>query len=362
MVARYDFIQIKAEVTPEGWIRDRPIVTRVGIFEYRNSNGTIKRELRPEAEVFKTDSIASLSGIPVTNGHMGMVTSKNSNAIIGTVLGPGEPEGTNLVANVIIHRADELQGRKELSLGYHADVDETPGEWNGHKYDAIQKNIKYNHLAIVHRGRSGNARLRLDSADGVNGNFDTGDDNMPDPVKLQTIRLDDIEYQASPEVIRYIAKANDKLGDMQKKYDSLEAERDTLKTKADKHEEELKKVRDDSATAIRARMTLEEIAKKFEVKFDAADNDRFIREKVVIKVRGEMDFTNRSDEYVLTAFDFAVADHDKKGDSVGNQRQQASGGNTIHQDSSAPEKHGGAAGARNRMVQRVYRPETKTAA
>jgi hypothetical protein len=35
---------------------------------------------------------------------------------------------------------------------------------NGERYDAIQKNIVGNHLAIVDRGRAGSARVRMDAA------------------------------------------------------------------------------------------------------------------------------------------------------------------------------------------------------
>ena len=40
-------------------------------------------------------------------------------------------------------------GLKELSLGYNLDLDETPGEWEGQPYDAVQRNIVINHLALV---------------------------------------------------------------------------------------------------------------------------------------------------------------------------------------------------------------------
>ena len=48
------------------------------------------------------------------------------------------------------------------------DLEFTPGEYNGQKYDAIQKNITNNHIAIVWKGRAGkNASLRLDENDAI---------------------------------------------------------------------------------------------------------------------------------------------------------------------------------------------------
>ena len=75
-----------------------------------------------------------------------------------------------------------------MSLGYVCKIDETPGEWNGQKYDQIQRDINYNHLAVVHKGRAGNARIRLDADELVS--FDVESD-MPE------IRLDNIPYTAA---------------------------------------------------------------------------------------------------------------------------------------------------------------------
>lgn len=47
-------------------------------------------------------------------------------------------------------------GKRELSAGYTCDLDWTPGKTpSGEAYDAVQKNIRINHVAIVQRGRAG---------------------------------------------------------------------------------------------------------------------------------------------------------------------------------------------------------------
>ena len=81
---------------------------------------------------------------------------------------------------------------------------------------------------LLSKGRAGNARLRLDSADAVSGDFEREDDDMPDPIKLTNIRLDNIDYQASPEVVNAYTKAQADLAALQKRFDTLEAERDSL--------------------------------------------------------------------------------------------------------------------------------------
>ncbi|MCX7015414.1 MAG: alpha/beta hydrolase fold domain-containing protein, partial [Candidatus Sumerlaeota bacterium] len=48
-------------------------------------------------------------------------------------------------------------GKTALSCGYTCDLEHTPGNWMGIKYDAIQRNIRYNHMAVVKAGRAGDA-------------------------------------------------------------------------------------------------------------------------------------------------------------------------------------------------------------
>lgn len=83
---------------------------------------------------------------------------------IGTILSEGIQDGDNVRAQIVIHDAESLDyGLRELSLGYTQTPDETPGVWNGQPYDAIQRNIQINHLALVEKARAGEqARLNID--------------------------------------------------------------------------------------------------------------------------------------------------------------------------------------------------------
>ena len=170
-VLRLDSIPlVKATYTPEGYLEDTPILTSTGIFEYTNPDGSIRRELRLPEEVFKPESLASYCGKPICITHdAGLITKDNvhENAV-GTILSEGYRSGNDVRAEIIIHDTDEMKlaGLKELSLGYNLDLDETPGEWNGQPYDAVQRNIVINHLALVLEARAGEqARLNIDSRD-----------------------------------------------------------------------------------------------------------------------------------------------------------------------------------------------------
>lgn len=170
-VYRLDSVPLSATYwTREGYLKDEPIVTSVGIFEYLNDDGSKRRELRLPEEVFDPASLASYEGKPIIITHSAGEVDKNNvqREHIGTILSAGIQDGDNVRAKVVIHNTDAMKrsGLKELSLGYSLDLDETPGVWKGQPYDAIQRNIRINHLALVENARAGEqARLNIDSRD-----------------------------------------------------------------------------------------------------------------------------------------------------------------------------------------------------
>ena len=312
---RYDRATIKAEVTDEGFLVDSPIVGRVGIQLYKNADGTVRREFRPPEEVFKADSLNSFVGKPITDGHPAeMVNAKNAKSLlVGAIHTEGKQDGDNVVAGITIHDADMIDkimkgGKRELSLGYKVDIEEISGVWNGQEYDAIQRNIRINHLAIVPRGRAGNARLNLDRLDAES--IITGE-TMPE--NLSRVRLDTgLEYQAEAEVVQAFEKmradkveADAHIDELQKQLDSVAAERDTLKSQVASAD----KVRADALEAaraeIKARAILEKSAEAF--KIDCADkSDREIKEAVIKSKRADADLSGKSDDYINAAFDLTV--------------------------------------------------------
>lgn len=160
----------KTYYTEEGYLVDHPIVTTCGIFEYKNQDGTTRRELRLPEYVFEEKSLESYKGKPIIITHDAGEVDKNNvhKEQIGTIMSAGYRDGDNVRCEIIIHDTNALQrcGLKELSLGYSLDTDDTPGVYRGEKYDCIQKNIEINHLALVGEARAGEtARLNIDGKD-----------------------------------------------------------------------------------------------------------------------------------------------------------------------------------------------------
>lgn len=157
--------------TKDGYLVTRARAARDGIYEYLGAevdpagarvkaNDTV-RVYRPADEVFATDSVASFIARPVTNDHPSVpVTADNwkqhaRGAVMGA-LKDGQYLAFDLTVMDSAAIADIEAGKRELSNGYSCDLDWTAGTTpDGQAYDAIQRNIRGNHVAIVDRGRAG---------------------------------------------------------------------------------------------------------------------------------------------------------------------------------------------------------------
>ena len=154
------------------WVSAR--VTRLGVMPYNtsecdsaNTNQEIHQELKCEEELFKKDTLNSWYGIPITLEHPmeGEVTPATHRILsIGKTMSNLERDGQFLKSRLQITEPsiiDDIMtknqngGSVEVSCGYYADIDWERGVWNGIEYDAVQRNIMFNHLALVSEGRAG---------------------------------------------------------------------------------------------------------------------------------------------------------------------------------------------------------------
>jgi hypothetical protein len=154
----------------DGTIVVDALLTRAGVFSYRQPDGSTRLELRLIEDVSRADSLKSFEGRPVTNNHPpDMVDARNARRYaVGSVLGVPMMDGDHVRGRLSVYDGDTVGamdgGKIEVSCGYTCDTLETPGTHPKYgRYDAIQKNIVGNHVAIVDRGRAGpTARVRMD--------------------------------------------------------------------------------------------------------------------------------------------------------------------------------------------------------
>ena len=171
MALRYDFVQVSAPRidSKTGILRCRGTIARTGVQDYRNSDGTVRRELRPADEVEK--SAQSFEAQPITLEHPPeMVNARNSRNYMRGLTGTVTFDGDLLTTELTVTDQEAVESaqttHKQLSNGYECDIDETPGTWDGQRYDCVQRNIRGNHVALVKQARAGEmAKLHLDSSD-----------------------------------------------------------------------------------------------------------------------------------------------------------------------------------------------------
>lgn len=316
---RFDNVEFKAVKTDEGFIKDTPIIGRTGLLKYVQPDGTIRTEYRPPEEAFAEDSLSSIEAKPITIGHHGLVTSGNAKQIkpVGTVLSKAKQDGDNIRAEVVIYNLDGNE--RDLSCGYSLDLDETPGVTpNGERYDAVQRNIRYNHLAIVPKGRAGNARLNFDGEQILDKNED----------KMEKLKLENgIEYEVPAEVkVAFEAMTTEK-EEVKKAKDKAEAERDAAVADKAKAIEDLENAQKDGVGSdnfneeVKKRVALLDTAKKAGVEQADEMDEQAIKCAVINSVRGDsVDLTDKSLDYINAAFDLCKEDAIKRQDAMEKQK------------------------------------------
>ena len=366
------WMTVPFERTNEGFLRGRAIVTSIGVFTYKRKDGTVQRELRLPEEVFAEGTLNSMKLKPVTLNHPAeLVTTDNAKELQVGSLGDNPSwtkewehrnwkevtDGINCAVDMIITRKDAIEailnGKQALSMGYTCDLEMAePGScWCGIEYDFIQRNIRYNHCAIVDSARAGdNAKieLRADSQDAVLEDIVVKTDGGK--TMLKKINLDGIDYEAEESVIKAlnaekvradkaekdaceskktmdkkVADLEDKEKELEKRISELEAERDSAKEKADSATAELEKVKADSADpkrideAVKAKMELLQNAQKagVEVKNDMSDMD--IKKAIITSQFPKANFDGKDDVYVQARYDATLEIISEKNDASARQ-------------------------------------------
>lgn len=342
-VARYDRAVVRgdAKVTQEGFIRANAVVTRTGVFNYKNADGTIRRELRHPDEVFKESSLETMKMIPITNGHPQerLVSAENSKKLaVGFTGETIENDGEYVLSRLVVTDVDAVKdivekNRKELSLGYTVDLIAEDGTWNGQAYEFRQTNIKYNHLSLVDMARAGSeARIALDSADAVE--IINEESNM---AKVK-IRIDQEDIMVEEKTADHYERLMEDFRNLSDEKDRVEAELAMISEKLAKLESK-RAERDESDkknylpeddrpgsvdyeskmdgkifnSKVRERVKLEKLAESVLDGVDVEDLSNIEIKKRIIRSKNTLiNLDGKSSVYVDAAFDIAVQDIKQK--------------------------------------------------
>ncbi len=173
---RYDTGTLVLGKSENGFRRFDVKIARAGVFPYVYQDGSVRMEAKLPEDLFSPVTIDSAKGAPVTEDHVppsdsrGLVTPENYKKYVKGALGDTiTVQDGHLCASETMFDADLLRkvenGEKvEVSIGFELDIDPTPGELNGERYDCAQRNIRINHVAHVDKGRAGETvRVQLDT-------------------------------------------------------------------------------------------------------------------------------------------------------------------------------------------------------
>lgn len=287
------------------------------------------RVFRPASEVFSQDAMSSAAHKPMTNDHPSESVSAETwkRDAIGQMGDEVSKDGEFVRVPLIMMDAaaikDYESGKRELSLGYTADIDWTAGVTDsGGQYDAIQKNIRINHVALVDKGRANQefsigddanhwgARPTTTQADGRK-------NQMTD--NLRTVVVDGLSVSTTDQGAQAIEKLQNDVKDAQAKMADAEtkhteaveakdadiakkqAEIDDLKGKVLDDAELDKRVQDRSELVTKAKS----IAKDMET---TGVSDADIRKAAVVAKLGDDAVKDKSQAYIDARFDILVED------------------------------------------------------
>lgn len=348
MALRYDRGELttKAERLPNGMLRAPAFLTRAGVFVYRDAQGNERRELRHPDDVFDPASLASLQLVVVTDGHpTELVTAANAKALgVGHV---GEniarADGDLVGATLMLTSAPAIDAvlsgvRRELSCGYEADVVDERGVFDGEPYDARQKNIRYNHVAIVEAGRAGPlVRVRLDADSMAQVSPESSAQDAPGEPSMSKVRIrnDGLTIELDPDQVSVFEQitqklttakeaaeklaednaeeadeAKQKLADAEQKAQQAQAQADAAKAELD----ELRKTHADAVDPVKlrerisSRVALETQARAVlgaDAKLDELD-DVGVRRVVLGKLSPGVKLDDKTEAYIVARYDAAI--------------------------------------------------------
>ncbi|OOG61975.1 hypothetical protein B0E45_31710 [Sinorhizobium sp. A49] len=319
--------------TADGYLVAEVRTARTGIQDYAGHEVgkpemPVVKVHRPADQVFARDSLGSYAHKPVTNDHPDEAVSAANwkDLAVGQIGDEVARDGEFVRIPLVVMDAAAIkaidEGKRELSAGYTCDLAWEPGTTpEGEKYDAIQKDIRINHVAIVQRGRAG-SQARI--GDGVRswGAVPVTSDQKPKEEKimtLKTVTVDGIPVEVTDQGATVIATLQSRLADAVSKMTATETAHQTALAAKDaelaKKDAELDatkaKVLSDADLdkRVQARGDLIATAKAIasDVKTEGL-SDAAIRKAVVTAKIGDAAIAGKSDAYIDARFDTLVED------------------------------------------------------
>lgn len=351
--------------TPEGYLTGRICVTGAGVFRYLGDDHKFVGRLRDRDQVkAATDSINCK---PVTLQHPNQPVNLDNvgDLQVGMSANDASFDGLNNYVTITVTdkkavEAIEKGEVKAISMGYRCSIVDHDGVWQGSHHDQEQKDIVYNHIALVKNGRAGDqVRFTVgDSAEfadffdmadpeedekkptedgnehqdgqpvivndgkaGQDVNFKYNNHNQEQSMK--TIQLDGVDYQADEKVIEALQAAQndaaeklDEIHTLLSAVDEKDSQIADLQEKLDKANDEIDESLIDDA--VNAKLEILDAARAAGIECDASDDVSDIKRKVIAAAFDGIDLESIEDEASINALYMSanktIADRAEKGD------------------------------------------------
>lgn len=310
--------------TADGYLVAQAKVARTGIQLYRGDEVgrpelEVVRVYRPETEVFSRDSIQSFAHRPMTNDHPSEpVTADNwKQTAVGNTGGDVVRDGEFVRVPLVLMDAAAIRdfeaGKRELSMGYDAEIVFEDGKTpSGEPYDAVQRSLRMNHLALVDAARGGN-ELRIGdrrdpaAEDPAANPPNQGGQDMAD--KTRTVIVDGLSIETTEQGAQALEKLQKQLGDAQTALSTATTDHATALAKKDAEIDDLKgKVLTDAQldARVQARADLITKAKAISDQDYSGKPDAEIRKAAVVAKLGDAAVAGKEQAYIDARFDILV--------------------------------------------------------
>jgi hypothetical protein len=347
--------------TEDGYLIAEARAVRTGIQLYAGDEVgrpdlPVVRVYRSPEEVFAADSLRSFTHAPITLDHpKEQVTAETwKDLAVGEVSTMAKKDGEWVLLPLILKDAKGIAevegGKRQLSAGYTCELDWTPGTTaDGHAFDAQQKNIKINHLAIVDAARAG-SQARIGDGAGkwgaspVTPPAEERSGHMAD--NLRKVLVDGLQVETTDAGAQAISKLQKDLQDSAAKIASLQSDhaaalaaKDAEIAKKDAEIDALKgKILDQAAIdkLVADRAALVTVAGKIakDVKTEGL-SDADIRKAVVVAKLGDAAVKDKPQAYIDARFDILAEEVAKTADADPFRRVVAEGIKTPVGDAQA---------------------------
>lgn len=303
----------KARKTKDGYVVADVRVARTGIQEYIGAeigrpDLSVVRVYRPPEEVFAKDSLQSYAHKPVTNDHPSQMVTADTwkRAAIGQIGEDVVRDGEYVRVPLVMMDVEAIRawedGKRELSMGYTAEIIFDSGETpEGEQYDAVQTNLRMNHVALVGRARGGN-NLRI--GDDTHKRTSTMSDT-------KTVMVDGLSVVTTDAGAQAIHKLQAQIADAAEAHAQAIAAKDASLAKAEaERDSAMAKVMTDADidARVQARASLIGKAKAMHDADYTGKTDAEIRRAVVLARIGDAAIAGKSEVYIDARFDVLCED------------------------------------------------------